>query len=120
VFRLIEHAPGAIHVHAAERNRASGDAAEGVHELLRLAAGAENEIDDNIKLLPPKFWLMVLEKLAIASDFFRALRCGSFSTMKDSNVVAALLKLLGYELSDEPAAADKKNFHRALVLCFDC
>ena len=84
--------------------------------MLRLAAGAENEIDDNIKLLPPKFRLMVLEKLAIAKNFFRALRCGGFATMKDSNVVAALLKLLRRELSDKSAAADKKNFHYALLL----
>ena len=47
--------------------------AEGIHELLRLAARAENEIDDNIKLLPSEFGLMVLEKLAIAKNFFYAL-----------------------------------------------
>ena len=66
---VVKDAPGAIYVHAAERDDAAGNAAEGVHELLRLAAGAENEIDDDIKLLPPEFRLMVLEKLAIAQEF---------------------------------------------------
>ena len=51
--------------------------------MLRLAAGAENEIDDNIKFLLPKFRLMVLEKLAIAKNFFRAVRCAGFAAMKD-------------------------------------
>jgi hypothetical protein len=111
VFRVIKHAPGAIHVHAAEPDDAPGDAAKGIHQLLRLAAGAENEINDNIKLLPPKFWLMVLKKLAIAKNFFRALGCGRFAAMKNGYVMAAVLKLLRGELSDKAAAADEKYFH---------
>jgi hypothetical protein len=87
--------------------------------LLRLAAGTENEIDHHVKLLPPKFRLMVLEKLAISENFFRALRCGGFAAMKNGYLMSALLKLLRRELSNETAAADKKNFHRALILCFD-
>jgi hypothetical protein len=59
---------------------------------------------------------MILEKLAITKNFFCALRCGGFTAMKDSNVVAALLKLLGCELSDKSAAADEKDFHRTLIL----
>jgi hypothetical protein len=82
--------------------------------LLRLAAGAENEIDDNVKVLSAKVWLMVLEKLAIAKNFFRALRCADFAPMKDSDLMAALQKLLGRELSDKSAAADKKNFHHLI------
>jgi hypothetical protein len=39
------------------------------------------------------------------------MRCAGFAAMKDCDVVPALLKLLGSELSDEAAAADKKNFH---------
>ena len=51
--------------------------------MLRLAARAENKIDDNIKLLPPEFGLMVLKKLAIAKNFFYALRCAGLAAMKD-------------------------------------
>jgi len=39
--------------------------------------------------------------------------------MKNGYLMSALLKLLRRELSNETAAADKKNFHRALILCFD-
>ena len=70
-FHVIKHAPGAIYVHAAERDDAAGDAAEGVHELLRLAARAENEIDDDVKLLPPEVGLMVLKELAIRQEFLQ-------------------------------------------------
>jgi hypothetical protein len=79
--------------------------------LLRLTAGAENEIDDDVKLFPPELRLVVLEKLALASNFFRALRRGGFAAMKDCDVMATLQKLRGRELSDKSAAADKKNFH---------
>jgi hypothetical protein len=79
--------------------------------LLCLPAGAENEIHDNVKVLPPKFGLMVLEKLAIAKNFFCALRCAGLAAMKNGYLVSALLKPLGRELSDKSAAADEKNFH---------
>jgi hypothetical protein len=79
--------------------------------LLRLAAGAENKIDHNIKLLPPEFGLMVLEKLAIAKNFLCALRCAGVAAMKDCDVMPALLKLLRRKLSDKAAAADKKDLH---------
>ena len=82
--------------------------------MLRLAARTENEIDDDVKLLPPKFKLMVLKKLAITKNFFCACGCAGFAAMKDCNVMAALLKLLSREWSDETTAADKKDFHVVL------
>jgi hypothetical protein len=86
--------------------------------LLRLPARAENEIDYNVKLLPPEFGLMVLKKLAITKNFFYALRRGGPAAMKDGDVMAALLKLLGCELSDETAAANEKDFHAVLLDVF--
>jgi hypothetical protein len=79
--------------------------------LLRLPPRAENEIDDNVKLVPPEFGLMVLKKLAIAKNFFYALRRGGPAAMKDGDVMAVLLEMLGCELSDETAAANEKDFH---------
>jgi hypothetical protein len=80
--------------------------------LLRLTARAENQINDNVKVLPPEFELVVLEELAIARNFFCALRCAGFAAMKDGHVMAALLKLLSGESSDETAAANEKDFHK--------
>jgi hypothetical protein len=89
-----------------------GDAAESVHELLRLAARAENEIDYHIEFLLPEFRLMVLEELVIARNFFCALRRTGFAAMKDCHVMAALHELLSGESSDETAAANEKDFHK--------
>ena len=72
-LKTVKHSHGAIDIHAAQSHHAAGDATKCVHQLLRLAAGAENEIDNYIKLLPPEFRLMVLEELAVAQNLFRAL-----------------------------------------------
>jgi hypothetical protein len=79
--------------------------------LLRLAAGAEDEINDDIKFQPPEFGLMVLQGLAVAKNFFSTRGRLGVATMKDGNVMATLQKLTGREMSDETAAADEKNFH---------
>ncbi len=82
--------------------------------MLRLAARAEDEIDDDVKLLPPKFKLMVLEELAIPTNFISALRYVGFAAMENRDLMAALLKLLSREWSDETTAADKKDLHVVL------
>jgi hypothetical protein len=82
--------------------------------LLRLAAGAENEVDDDIKFLPSKFRLMVLKELPIPKNFFGTLRYVGFAAMENRDLMAALLKVLSHEWSDETAAADEKDFHDAL------
>jgi hypothetical protein len=79
--------------------------------LLRLATGAENKVNDDIKFHSAEFGLMVLEKLAVAENFFSALRCIGLAAMKNCDMMAALLKLLGREASDETTAADKKDIH---------
>ena len=58
--------------------------------MLRLAARAEDEIDDDVKLLPPKFKLMVLEELAIPKNFFSALRYVGFAAMENRDLMAAI------------------------------
>jgi len=63
---------------------------------------------------------MVLEKLAVAKSFFCTWRYGGFAAMKNGYLMSALLKLLRREPPDKAAAADEKNFHRALILCLDC
>src|SRR3954471_12947270 len=110
-FHAVKHAPGSIYVHAAERDDVADDAAKSIHELLRLTAGAENEIDDYIKFLPPEFRLMVLEKLAIAKNFFSANRRDGFAAMKDGDVMSCLLQSFDGRWSDETRAADEKDFH---------
>jgi hypothetical protein len=82
--------------------------------LLRLAAGAENEVDDDVKLFPSKFRLMVLKELPIPKNFFGAVRYAGFAAMENRDLMAALLKLLSREWSDETAAADEKDFHVVL------
>jgi hypothetical protein len=87
------------------------DAAKSVHELLRLAAGTENKVNDDIKFQPAEFGLMVLERLAVAKNLFDS--CGQLgvATMEDGNIVAAFQKLFRREASDKTAAADEKDFH---------
>ena len=76
-----------------------------------LAAGAEDEVDDDIEFLPPEFGLMVLQELAIAQNFFGPSRRAGAATMKDRNVLPALFESRRRMRTDEPCAADQKNFH---------
>jgi hypothetical protein len=55
--------------------------------------------------------LVVLEKLAIAENFFSALRCAGVAAMKNSQVVSGALKGLGCKWSDEAATANENDFH---------
>jgi hypothetical protein len=103
---------GAIHIHAAQGHHAAGETAESVHQLLRLTARAENKIDNYIKLLPPEFQLMVLEKLAVPSNLVSALGHTGLAAMEHRNAVAALSKLRSREAPDKAAATDQKSFHR--------
>ena len=54
---------------------------------------------------------MVLERLAIAKNFFCIFGRAGFATMKDCDVMACLLQSFYGRWSDEAGAAYEKNFH---------
>ncbi len=57
--------------------------------MLRLATGAEDEIDHHVKLLSPEFGLMVLKELPIPQNLFRAVRYVGFAAMENCDLMAA-------------------------------
>jgi hypothetical protein len=85
--------------------------------LLRLATRAKNEIHYHIKFLAAKFRLMVLERLAIAKNFFSVFGCVGLAPMKDSDAMAVFLERGRRERANETAAADKKDFHICILNC---
>src|SRR5262249_17758310 len=103
--------PGAINVHAAERDDAAGDAAKCVHELSSLTFGAEDEVDDYVELLALQGGTVICELVAMTDDLRCSFGSGSVAAMEDGYAVALVLKLLDDEWSDETGGADGEDFH---------
>jgi hypothetical protein len=89
----MQHPARAIDVAAAQRDGAFGDAAEHREHLARLDAGAEHEIDDNIRGKRAKRGGRVDQVTTIADDFIDSCRHSSLPAMEDDNIMTGTLEL---------------------------
>jgi len=104
----VQDAARAIDVTAAERDDAGGRAAEQAHQLARLGAGAENQIDDDIRRRRAQRGRVIAEGPPIADDLAG---CGRRAAVKDDDAVPLLLQRARDVRPDEATAADEKNPH---------
>ena len=105
----VQDAARAVDVAAAERDNAEGRATEQAHQIARLRAGAENQIDDDVRRRRAQRPGMLAERPPIADDL---VGCGRRAAVKDHDVVALPLQRTRDVRADEAAAADKEDTHR--------
>jgi hypothetical protein len=109
----VEDATRAIDVHAADRDHAAGPSAEEVHERRRLAARAQDDVEDDLGRERVEIGSVRVELTPIALDVLDAFRelNGVRAAMEHRDLVAACHQGTDDVRSDESCPADDKNFH---------
>ena len=110
----MQHAARAIDIAAAERDDAAGRAAEDAEELARLTAGAEDQVDDDVRLNRAKLAGVVAKLLPIAQDDWRL---GTWNlelrtpAMEQNHLVSGVFERRRDVRPDKPRAADEQQPH---------
>jgi hypothetical protein len=110
-FKAVEDAPGAVHVHAAQRNHALSDPAKRLHEVSGLALGAENEIDDHIEVLSPQSLSVLVEAVAIPSYLLHVGWNCSIAAVKDDYFMTVRLELASRVRTDKSRSSNHQYLH---------
>src|SRR5215469_12889700 len=67
-FTAVQHTAGTINIHAAQNDNAARDAAKCVHQLPGLCGGAEDDVDDHLRLELAQRGRIFPQVVAVASD----------------------------------------------------
>ena len=101
-----------VHVAAAERDDAARRAMKQAHQLARLRAGAENQIDDDDRSRRAQRVGMIPELPPVPDDLVFRTRCAA---VKDDDIVPLPFQCARDLRPDETAPTDEKNTHNQLA-----
>jgi hypothetical protein len=117
-LETVKHPARAVHVHAAQREHASRDAAKQGHQLLRLPARAQDEVDDHLGPEGAEIGAEVGQVPPITNELTDAgrqlRRVGT--AMEDRDVMTTADEAPDERRSDEPGATDDQDPHPTMLL----
>ena len=116
-LEAMQHGAGAVHVRAAQRDDPSGRAAEDGHHIARLAAGAEDQVDDDVRLQRAQHAGVRRQLSAIADDLARA-GYRSRASVEDRQIGRGPRRAapqLNDVTADEAGSTDQENAHASAL-----
>src|ERR1700733_14433403 len=111
-FRALRNAYRTIHVHATEHDHSSSRATEDGHQLFRLSAGADNQVDHHLGSKKFQRRSAGAELTTVALDLFHAGGRRVRAPLKHSDRVALLLERCHDVPPDKSVPTNKKYAHR--------
>src|SRR5207249_648456 len=102
-----------VNVRTADDHQPPGQSTQGVYELLGLAFGKENHVEDNFRIEPPKAFAQIGEAIAVAKHVLHATRQDGIrlATMLNCDRMVQTRELPNDVPPDEAGCADGENSH---------
>src|SRR5437016_2301010 len=110
----MKHTARAIHIDAADSNDPPRHTSDDTQDVAGLLTGAENDVDDDVRLECPDLRRRIRDGPAIAGDVSNGGRedAGRTPTMEDSDLLVAANEIRDHPRTDEPGAPDYQNAHQ--------